>query len=118
MQYIATPDSVDRVSFADHFSLDSGSMLGNRPGNFLAQVKVASNAFVVGTLEPKHRFGIGEVDRVFEMVPLIERVCVVISKYDRERLQLWELLSKGGGFDDPLFLLFLIFRARTRASLK
>jgi hypothetical protein len=118
VQYIGAANSVDCVSFARHFSLNSGSTLCNGPGNFFSQIKVASNTFIVGTLEPKYRLGVGEVDRVFEMVALIERVCVVVSEYYRERFQLWELLRKSGGFDDPLFLLFLIFRPRACASLK
>ena len=57
----------DRVPPADLFALNSGALLPNCLCNFLRQIKIASNTLIVGTLEPKHRLGIGDIDRVLEV---------------------------------------------------
>ena len=49
------------------FTRNDGAMLGNGFGEFLGQVKIAPDAFIVGTGEAEHGLRVIEVYRVFEM---------------------------------------------------
>jgi hypothetical protein len=118
VQGIGAADLVDRVSPTAHVSLNGGVLLCHRLLNFLAQVEIPTNTFIVGTLEPEHGLGVLEVDHVFEGAALADCVCVVVFQRDGECLQPWELLGQGGGSDDPLPLPFLVFRPRPHSPLK
>ena len=113
---IAATNPFNCVPPTDLFSRNRGALLPNRICHFLGQIKIPTNTFIIGTFESKHRLGIGDIDRVFELAAFIESVSVVVSEYYRERLQFWKLICKGVGFDHALLLLFLIFRPWSRFS--
>jgi hypothetical protein len=116
VQNISATNPFDGVPLATHFSRNGSATLSNRSRYFLAQVEIAADAFIVGTLEAKHGLGVVEIDLVFELAALLEGIGIVVFKYCRERFQPWELIRKAGRLLNALFLLFLILRSRSRWS--
>ena len=99
-------------TLAAQFTCCGGKMRGNCVGQFLAQVKIAANAFVVGTSERKHRLGVGEIDRVFDFTRLVNPSGGVVREIHLQGFQLAKLLGEvGRGIDSQVFLL-TIFRTR------
>ncbi len=71
-------------------------MLSNRLGNFLGQIEITANAFTIGTLEPKHGLGVGEINHVLESVAFLSILRVVVFEFNGERLQPWKFVFKAG----------------------
>ena len=78
------------------FAADDGAMLSNRLGKFLGQIKVAPDAFVIGTSKTEHGLGILKVDHVLELTALGGSFCVIIPDVYDQRLQLPKFVRKAG----------------------
>ena len=50
-----------------HFADQSGAPRGHGFGEWLAQIKIAADAFLVEAIEEEHGFGVIEVDGVFDL---------------------------------------------------
>ena len=52
---------------ADHFARNGRTTLGNGVDEFPAQIEIAPDAFVVGTIESEHGLGVMHVHNVLEV---------------------------------------------------
>ena len=103
---------------AEYFAHNGCAPLGNGGGEFFGQIKIASDAFVVGTTEAEHGLGVRQVDDVVES-PVLERIVgAVVIKIDGQRLQLRECLREVGGILDPLAFLLAVFSSGTLSVWK
>ena len=87
--------------------------IGNRAGQFLGQIKIAPDAFIVGTWEAEHGLGVIEVDHVVELTARREAFVVVISEVYSQRLQLPKLVRETGRGFDPFAFLITVFSPKT-----
>ena len=71
---------------AGDFARYGRAMLGNGIGEFLGQIKIAPDAFVVGTTEAEHGLGVIEIDYVVEPPVLQTILGAVVIKIDGQRL--------------------------------
>ena len=84
----------------------------HRIGQFRAQVKIAANAFVVGTIKAEHRPGVVKVDRVFDFAAPVRPVRVVEGEVDRQGFQLRKPVRDAVRIPCALAFLLAVFRAR------
>lgn len=114
-QDVVAMDRVDRglvlPALAGQLAADGGAFLGDRAGEFLGQIKIAPDAFIVGTSETEHRLGVLEVDDVFELTVLGNTFWVVVPHLHDQRLQLLEFVRKTGRGFHPLAFLIAVFRS-------
>ena len=71
---------------AGYFAGNGRATPGNRFGERLGQVKVAPNAFVVGTTEAEHGLGVINVDHVLEMSARKNIARRIVVEVRRQRL--------------------------------
>lgn len=110
-------DRVDRglvlPALAGQLAADGGAFLGDGCGELLGQIKIAPDAFIVGTPETEHGLGVLEIDGVFELTVLSNTFGTVISHVDGQRLQLLEFVRQTGRGFHPLAFLIAVFRSET-----
>ena len=94
-----------------HFGGDGGAMSRNRVGEFLGQIKIATDASFVGTINTEHGLGVIEVGRVFDLAVLGDAFGVVVTEIHDQRLQLRIFFRETGRVFGPLAFLLAIFKA-------
>ena len=110
-------DRLDRglalPALAAGFAGHAGAMLGDGGGEFLGQVKIATDAAFVGTIDAEHGSGIGEIGFVSDLTILGDTCGVVETEVDGQRLQLLKFRREAGGIFHPLAFLLTIFETGT-----
>ena len=83
-------DPVDRrlasPALTAYFAGRGGAARGNGLGEFLTQIKIATDAFVVGAIEAEDGLGVCEVHHVFDLTTLVDTFGVIIREFHRQRL--------------------------------
>ena len=114
-------DGVDRglvlPTLTGQLTADGGAPFGNRVGKFLGQIKIAPDAFIVGTWEAEHGLGVIEVDHVVELTARRETSVVVIPEVYHQRLQLPKFVRETGRGFDPFAFLITVFGPETYSFL-
>ena len=114
---IVTMNGVDRglvlPALTGQLTADGGALFGNRACQFLGQIKIAPDAFIVGTWEAEHGLGVIEVDHVVELTARREAFVVVIPEVYCQRLQLPKLVRETGRGFDPFAFLITVFSPKT-----
>jgi hypothetical protein len=117
MQDVMAMEHVDLCfvlpALAGQFTGDDSAMFGNRSGEFLGQIKIAPDAFIVGASDPEHGFGVFEVNDVLELTVLGNTFWVVVGQVHDQRLQLSKLVRETGRGFDPFAFLMTVFSPET-----
>ena len=71
-------------ALAAYFAGRRRAARGNSLGKFLTQIKIATDAFVVGAIEPEHGLGICKVHHVFDLTALVDAFGVIVRKFHRQ----------------------------------
>jgi hypothetical protein len=100
-----------------YFARDGRATSGNGIGEWLGQIKIAPDAFVVGTIEAEHGLGVPDIDGVLDCSALRDAFGVVEGEIDRQGLQLLERVGEAGRVFDPLTFLLPVFRAGAESLL-
>jgi hypothetical protein len=98
-------------ALAAHLADRRGLVRDDCIGEFLAQVKIAADTFVVEAIEPEHGLGVLKVDRVFDFAALGDTFGVEVSEIHRQGLQFREHLRKAARLSNALALLLTVFRS-------
>ena len=83
-------------ALADHFAVDRFLTPTNAGGEFFTQIKIAADAFAVGTTEPEHGLGVGEINHVLDLTGSGVAFGGIILENCRQRLQLPKRVGKRG----------------------
>ena len=73
-------------ALAAYFAGHRGAVRANGFGEFRTQIKIATDAFVVGAIETEHGLGISEVHHVFDLTALVDTFGVIICEFHRQGL--------------------------------
>ena len=73
-------------ALAAYFAGRRGAVRGNGLGEILTQIKIATDAFIVGTIEAEHGLGISEVHHVFDLTTPVDAFGIIIREFHRQGL--------------------------------
>ena len=98
-------------TLAAQLAVNVALMFSHGSGKGYAQIKIASDAFLVGTGEAKQCLGISEIEGAFDLAQWSPAKRAEVGKQPAERLQLGKGLGQARSEVDPLALFMKVFAA-------
>src|SRR6266850_2286487 len=115
-QQIVAPDGVNRrlaaPSLTAHFTNNTLATGRDCQGQLLAQIKIATHTFVIGAIKSKKRFGVSQINGVFELAAFARARRVEMRQVHGQGLHARKFSFQAGRFLHAEIFLLAVFRPR------